>query len=140
MRVAVAPWIISLSVAGIHVKSPFLDDNPGAGRPVRFGGGMTATSARRTREPGSFHNQRGCGLNWVSIGPQMSQAQTMPRHSPIEIPVPLTATLSDLIGFRWETDGVAADFLLPGDSIYPRYSGFCRRGAAAPDQSERVVS
>jgi hypothetical protein len=45
----------------------------------------------------------------------MSQAQTMPRYSPIEIPVPLTASLSDLIAFRRETGGVAADFLLPGD-------------------------
>jgi hypothetical protein len=39
----------------------------------------------------------------------------MLRYRPIEIPVPLAASRSDLIAFRWETDGVAADFLLPDD-------------------------
>ena len=39
----------------------------------------------------------------------------MPRYSPIEIPVPLAASKSDLVAFRWETGGVAADFLLPDD-------------------------
>jgi hypothetical protein len=37
----------------------------------------------------------------------------MPRYSPIEIPVPLVASRSDLVAFRWKTGGVAADFLLP---------------------------
>jgi hypothetical protein len=39
----------------------------------------------------------------------------MPRYSPIEIPVPLAASGSDLVAFRWETGGVVADFLLPDD-------------------------
>jgi hypothetical protein len=39
----------------------------------------------------------------------------MPRYSPIEIPVPLAASGSDLVAFRWETGGIAADFLLPDD-------------------------
>jgi hypothetical protein len=40
---------------------------------------------------------------------------TMPRYSPIEIPVPLAASLSDLIEFRWVTSGIVADFLIPED-------------------------
>ena len=40
---------------------------------------------------------------------------TMPRYSPIEIPVPLAASGSDLVAFRWDTGGVVADFLLPDD-------------------------
>jgi hypothetical protein len=39
----------------------------------------------------------------------------MPRYSPIEIPDPLAASGSDLVAFRWETDGIEADFLLPDD-------------------------
>ena len=39
----------------------------------------------------------------------------MPRYSPIEIPISLAASASDLFAFRWETGGVAADFLLPDD-------------------------
>jgi hypothetical protein len=39
----------------------------------------------------------------------------MPRYSPIEIPVPLAASGSDLVAFRWDTGGVVADFLLPDD-------------------------
>jgi hypothetical protein len=54
------------------------------------------------------------------------QARTRPKSSPIpwrsmhycpiEIPVPLEASMSDLVAFRWETSLIAADFLLPGDS------------------------
>jgi hypothetical protein len=40
---------------------------------------------------------------------------TMPRYSPIEIPVSLVASLSDLIEFRWGTNGIVADFLIPED-------------------------
>jgi hypothetical protein len=39
----------------------------------------------------------------------------MPRYSPIEIPVPLAASRSDLIAFRWSARGVVADFLIPED-------------------------
>lgn len=39
----------------------------------------------------------------------------MPRYSPIEIPISLTASRSDLIEFRWDTRGVVADFLIPED-------------------------
>jgi hypothetical protein len=40
---------------------------------------------------------------------------SMPRYSPIEIPVPLAASRSDLIAFQWSARGIVADFLLPGD-------------------------
>jgi hypothetical protein len=39
----------------------------------------------------------------------------MPRYSPIEIPVPLAASRSDLVAFHWLADGIVADFLLPDD-------------------------
>jgi hypothetical protein len=39
----------------------------------------------------------------------------MPQYSPIEIPVPLAASLSDLIELRWNTAGIVADFLIPED-------------------------
>lgn len=39
----------------------------------------------------------------------------MPRYYPIGIPVELKASASDLVAFRWETNGIAADFEIPGD-------------------------
>jgi hypothetical protein len=36
----------------------------------------------------------------------------MPQYSPINIPVPLAASGSDLLEFRWGTYGTVADFLL----------------------------
>jgi hypothetical protein len=39
----------------------------------------------------------------------------MPRYSPIETPVPLAASVSDLIAFRWDTNGIIVDFLIPED-------------------------
>ena len=39
----------------------------------------------------------------------------MPRYNPIEIPVPLAASRSDLVAFRWGSRGVTADFLLPDE-------------------------
>jgi hypothetical protein len=40
---------------------------------------------------------------------------TMPRYSPIEIPVSLAASLSDLVEFRWNANGIVADFLISED-------------------------
>ena len=39
----------------------------------------------------------------------------MPRYSPIDIGVPLQASRSDLASLHWSTNGIAADFILPGD-------------------------
>lgn len=40
----------------------------------------------------------------------------MPQYVPIETPIPLAASRSDLVGLLWDTGGIAADFLLPDDS------------------------
>ena len=39
----------------------------------------------------------------------------LPRYSPINIGVPLQASLSDLVSFEWSTNGITADFILPDD-------------------------
>lgn len=39
----------------------------------------------------------------------------MPRYEPLETGFRLEASASDLIAFHWQTDGIAADFLLPED-------------------------
>ncbi|AOO84502.1 hypothetical protein BHK69_15320 [Bosea vaviloviae] len=43
---------------------------------------------------------------------------SMPRYEPLNTGVPLQASASDLIAFQWQTDGIAADFLLPGDDAH----------------------
>jgi hypothetical protein len=42
----------------------------------------------------------------------------MPRYSPIDPGVPLSASRSDLAALHWETNGIAADFLLPNDEAH----------------------
>ena len=42
----------------------------------------------------------------------------MPRYSPIDAGVPLQASQSDLVSFRWSWNGIAADFILPGDEAH----------------------
>ena len=37
----------------------------------------------------------------------------MPKYRPIEIGVPLQASLSDLASFNWTVNGITADFILP---------------------------
>jgi len=39
----------------------------------------------------------------------------MPTYEPIDPGVPLNASASDLAAFRWEANGVKADFVLPGN-------------------------
>ena len=72
---------------------------------------LSACRKRAIRGHPRFIQINAAMINWLLT--QRSQAQTMPRYSPIEIPVPLAASGSDLVAFRWETRGVAADFLLP---------------------------
>jgi hypothetical protein len=40
----------------------------------------------------------------------------MPQYVPIETPVPLASSRSDLAGFQWDNVGITADFLLPDDT------------------------
>jgi hypothetical protein len=42
----------------------------------------------------------------------------MPRYSPIDAGVPLRASRSDLVSFHWSTNGIVADFVLPGDEAH----------------------
>ena len=66
----------------------------------------------------------------------------MPRYSPIEIPVPLTASLSDLIAFRRETGGVAADSLAPkrvGELMFPIAQRFIERSVLVSDDDIRAA-
>ena len=42
----------------------------------------------------------------------------MPKYEPIDTGVPLRAVASDLIAFRWDTNGIVADFILPNDDSY----------------------
>ena len=46
----------------------------------------------------------------------------MPRYSPIDAGVPFQASRSDLAALKWETNGIAADFLLPGEDYLLRVS------------------
>ena len=40
----------------------------------------------------------------------------MPKYRPIEQPLAIKASLSDLIALTWQDRGIAADFIVPGDS------------------------
>jgi hypothetical protein len=42
----------------------------------------------------------------------------MPRYHPIDIGVPLQASLSDLADFKWDKGHVIADFILPHDDAH----------------------
>jgi len=46
----------------------------------------------------------------------------MPKYSPINIGVPLQASRSDLVSFKWSTNGIAADFILSDDAHLLRVS------------------
>ena len=39
----------------------------------------------------------------------------MPTYEPIETGISLKASASDLLGLNWDTNGIAADFILPDD-------------------------
>ena len=42
----------------------------------------------------------------------------MSKYQPISVPVPLKASASELVDFRWGTTGVSADFIIPGDDAH----------------------
>ncbi|HEV2674247.1 MAG TPA: hypothetical protein VGV37_06865 [Aliidongia sp.] len=42
----------------------------------------------------------------------------MPKYQPISVPVPLKASVSDLVDFRWGTAGISADFIIPGNNTH----------------------
>jgi hypothetical protein len=42
----------------------------------------------------------------------------MPKYTPIHIDMTFKASLSDLVGFQWKTDGIIADFMLPDDNAH----------------------
>jgi len=42
----------------------------------------------------------------------------MPNYQPVSVPVPIKASISDLVGFRWSTKGISADFIIPGDDAH----------------------
>jgi hypothetical protein len=40
----------------------------------------------------------------------------VPKYEPIDTGIPIQASVSDLVAFRWEASGITADFILPDDS------------------------
>jgi hypothetical protein len=42
----------------------------------------------------------------------------MAEYEPIDPGVPLRASMSDLIAFRWQTNSIEADFIIPGDDAH----------------------
>jgi hypothetical protein len=42
----------------------------------------------------------------------------MPKYHPIEIGLQLAASLSDLVAFTWDPNGIVADFILPDDDAH----------------------
>ena len=42
----------------------------------------------------------------------------MAIYEPIDPGVPIKASMSDLIAFRWDTNSVEADFMIPGDDTH----------------------
>jgi hypothetical protein len=51
----------------------------------------------------------------------------MPKYEPITSGVPLKASASDLIAFRWEVNGISADFLIPDDDAHALRVSFDRQ-------------
>jgi hypothetical protein len=51
----------------------------------------------------------------------------MPKYEPITSGVPLKASASDLIAFRWEANGISADFLIPDDDVHALRVSFDRQ-------------
>lgn len=39
----------------------------------------------------------------------------MPKYEPIDAGITFKTSLSDLVGFVWDTNGIQADFAIPGD-------------------------
>ena len=50
----------------------------------------------------------------------------MPSYEPIETAFSLKASESDLLSLRWETNGLAADFILPDDPTHALQVSFDR--------------
>ncbi len=42
----------------------------------------------------------------------------MPSYEPIDIGVALQSSRSDLVAFKWATNGITADFILPDDDAH----------------------
>ena len=40
----------------------------------------------------------------------------MPTYQPIDPDVPIKASVSDMVAFRWKVNGIEADFVLPADN------------------------
>ncbi|WP_458425616.1 hypothetical protein [Methylorubrum extorquens] len=51
----------------------------------------------------------------------------MPILSPIETGVPMRSSESDLLAFQWKTNGITADFILPGSAIHALRVSFDRQ-------------
>jgi hypothetical protein len=52
----------------------------------------------------------------------------MADYEPIDPGVPIQASLSDLAAFRWQTNSIEAEFVIPGDDIHliaVRFDGPC---------------
>ena len=45
----------------------------------------------------------------------LRQCRAVPRYEPLNVGVSLKASGSDLVAFRWQTNGISADFSLPDD-------------------------
>lgn len=41
----------------------------------------------------------------------------MPTYEPIDAGICIKASASDLLAFKWQTNGIAADFLVPDDDV-----------------------
>lgn len=54
----------------------------------------------------------------IAIVNSVGQCDAVPRYEPIDAGIPLRASASDLVAFRWETNGITADFLLPDDDAH----------------------
>jgi hypothetical protein len=39
----------------------------------------------------------------------------MPKYEPIDAGLSFKVSVSDLVGFHWDTNGIQADFVVPGD-------------------------
>ena len=50
----------------------------------------------------------------------------MPTYQAIDTGVPLIAVASDLLAFKWETNGLVADFILPHDNAHALRVSFDR--------------
>lgn len=50
----------------------------------------------------------------------------MASYSPIETGIPIRSSDSDLLTFAWKTNGIVADFILPGDEAHALRVSFDR--------------